>query len=195
MGEGTAAARAEVLAARELLSEELVRLEASTRAAVDFPAKIRRNPVKAAGVAAGVGFVVVGGPRKLFRRAKRVVLGPEEPLPASMLPDEIENALKRMGTDGVKVRGLLEREFADYLRTTEKARRDRSIPDAVMATLVVSARPFVIAAARRLAGQAFSPDAGFQAQVDRILARRAASDAERAEADALREADAEIQGL
>ena len=130
MGEGTAAARAEVLAARELLEEELIRLEASTREAVDIPAKIKRNPVKAAGVAAGVGFVAVGGPRKLFRRAKRAVMGPEEPLPASMLPDEIEKALKRMGGDGVKVRGLLEREFADYLRTTEKARRDRSIPDA-----------------------------------------------------------------
>ena len=196
MGEGTAAARAQVLAAREALDEELVRLEASARAAVDVPAKVRRNPVKAAGVAAGVGFMAVGGPRKLFRRAKRVVLGPEEPLPEQMLPDEIEKSLKRMGKDGVRVRGLLEREFADYLRTTEKARRDRSIPDAVTATLVVAARPFIIAAARRLAGQAFSPDAPtIQAQVDRIRARRATSDAERAEADALAEADAEIQGI
>ena len=196
MGEGTAAARAQVLAAREALDEELVRLEASARAAVDVPAKVRRNPVKAAGVAAGVGFMAVGGPRKLFRRAKRVVLGPEEPLPEQMLPDEIEKSLKRMGKDGVRVRGLLEREFADYLRTTEKARRDRSIPDAVTATLVVAARPFIIAAARRLAGQVFSPDAPtIQAQVDRIRARRSTSDAERAEADALAEADAEIQGI
>ena len=113
MGEGTAAARAEVLAARAALDEELVRLEASARAAVDIPAKVRRNPVKAAGVAAGVGFVAVGGPRKLFRRAKRAVMGPEEPLPERMLPEEIEKALKRMGGDGAKVRGLLEREFAD----------------------------------------------------------------------------------
>jgi len=196
VGEGTAAARAQVLAAREALDEELVRLEASARAAVDVPAKVRRNPVKAAGVAAGVGFMAVGGPRKLFRRAKRVVLGPEEPLPEQMLPDEIEKSLKRMGKDGVRVRGLLEREFADYLRTTEKARRDRSIPDAVTATLVVAARPFIIAAARRLAGQVFSPDAPtIQAQVDRIRARRSTSDAERAEADALAEADAEIQGI
>jgi hypothetical protein len=196
VGEGTAAARAEDLAAREVLEDELVRLEAATRAAVDVPAKIRRNPVKAAGVAASVGFVAVGGPRRLFRRAKRAMLGPEEPLPQTMLPDEIEKALKRMGKDGVRVRGLLEREFADYLRTTEKARRDRSIPDAVTATLIVAARPFIIAAARRVAGQAFSPDAPtFQAQVDRIRARRATADAERAEADALAEADAEIQGL
>lgn len=196
MGEGTAAARAEVLAAREVLEDELVRLEASARAAVDIKAKVRRNPAKVAGVAAGVGFLAVGGPRRVFRGAKRALFGPEEPLPKAMLPDEIEAALKRMGKDGVKVRGLLEREFADYLRTTEKARRDRSIPDALTATLIVSARPFLLAAARRLAAQAFSPDAaGFQAQLDRIRARRMTAAAERAEAEALAEADAEIQGI
>ena len=178
MGEGTSAARAEVLAARELVEEELVRLEASARAAVDFPAKIRRNPVKAAGVAAGVGFVAVGGPRRLFRRAKRAVLGPEEPLPEQMLPEEIEKSLKRLGTDGVRVRGLLEREFADYLRTTEKARKSRDLPTAVTATLISAVQPVVFEAARRLASRALNPDAAtFQEQVERIRARRSAADA------------------
>jgi heptaprenylglyceryl phosphate synthase len=173
VGEGTAAARAEVLAARQAFDEELIRLEASARAAADIPAKVRRNPVKAAGLAAATGFVVVGGPRKLFRRAKRAVTGPEEPLPEQMLPEEIEKALKRMGTDGVKVRGLLEREFADYLKTTERVRRNRELPVAVTATLVTAARPFVLQAARRFAAQAFNPDAGsFQDQVARIRARR-----------------------
>ena len=191
-----AQARKELLEARGALEEELDGLTDATRSALDIPAKVRRNPVKAAGVAAGVGFVAVGGPRRLLRRAKRAVMGPEEPLPETMLPDEIEKALKRMGKDGVRVRGLLEREFADYLRTTEKARRDRSIPDAVTASLIVASRPFIIAAARRLAGQAFSPDApGFQAQVDRIRARRATADAERAEADALAEAEADVTGI
>jgi len=175
VGEGTAAARAEVVAARAALEEELVRLEASARAAVDIPAKVRRHPVRAASVAAGVGFVAVGGPRRLFRRAKRAVMGPEEPLPEQMLPEEIEKALKRMGTDGRKVRGLLEREFADYLKTTESVRRRRELPVAVTATLITAARPFVLQAARRLASQAFSPDAGgFQDQVERIRARRSA---------------------
>jgi hypothetical protein len=178
VGEGTSAARAEVLAARELVEEELVRLEASARAAVDFPAKIRRNPVKAAGVAAGVGFVAVGGPRRLFRRAKRAVLGPEEPLPEQMLPEEIEKSLKRLGTDGVRVRGLLEREFADYLRTTEKARKSRDLPTAVTATLISAVQPVVFEAARRLASRALNPDAAtFQEQVERIRARRSAADA------------------
>jgi hypothetical protein len=200
VGEGTAAARAEVLAAREVLEDELVRLEAATRAAVDIPAKVRRNPVKTAGIAAGVGFVAVGGPRRLIRRAKRAVLGPEEPLPETMLPDEIEKALKRLGSDGVRVRGLLEREFADYLKTTERQRKSRELPVAVTAALVTAARPFILLAARRLVNQAFSPGAeSFQDQLDKIRERRTLAQAEaeaaRAEADALAEADAEIQGL
>ena len=44
MGARTDAARAEVLAAREGLDEELVRLEASGRAAVDIPARLKREP-------------------------------------------------------------------------------------------------------------------------------------------------------
>ena len=48
-------------------------------------------------------------------------------VPKSMLPDEIEKSLKRMGGDGAKVRGLLEREFADYLRKTEQDRRSRDL--------------------------------------------------------------------
>ena len=44
VGEGTIAARADVLAARDALDGELDRLEASARAAVDIPAKVKRNP-------------------------------------------------------------------------------------------------------------------------------------------------------
>jgi hypothetical protein len=176
VGEGTAAARAEVLAARQAFDEELVRLEASARAAADIPAKVRRNPVKAAGVAAGVGFVAVGGPRKLFRRAKRAVMGPEEPLPDQMLPEEIEKALKRMGGDGARVRGLLEREFATYLRKSENERRSRDLS----ATLVGLARDFFRLAAlrygRQVIEQVMDPDpTALQSQVARIRARRAAA--------------------
>jgi hypothetical protein len=176
VGEGTAAARAEVLAARAALDEELIRLQASARASVDIPAKVRANPVKAAGIAAGVGFVAVGGPRRLFRRAKTAVLGPEEPLPESMLPEEIEKALKRMGGDGARVRGLLEREFADYLRQSEKERRSRDF-GTVMAGLL---RDFVRLAAlrygRQVIEQVMDPNpTAFQQEVQRIRARRAAA--------------------
>jgi hypothetical protein len=179
VGEGTSAARAEVLAARAQLEEELIRLEASARAAIDIPAKVRKNPVKAAGLAAGVGFVAVGGPRRVFRRAKRAVLGPEEPLPDQMLPDEIEKALKRMGGDGARVRGLLEREFADYLRTNEKERRSRDFG----AVVVGLARDFVRLAAlrygRQVIEQVMDPNpTAFEAQLQRVRARRSAGQVE-----------------
>ncbi len=166
MGEGTSAARAEVLvaraqvlAAREALDEELVRLEASARAAVDIPAKIKRNPGKAAGFAAGAGFLAIGGPKRVFRRAKQAVRGPEEPLPTSMLPKEIDAALGSLGTDGERVRGVIEREFARYLKATEPARRSRNLGGAFTVVSVAFLRPLVLRYSKHLAEQIFSTDA------------------------------------
>lgn len=178
MGEGTSAARAEVLvaraqvlAAREALGEELVRLEASARAAVDVKAKIKRNPVKAAGLAAGAGFLVIGGPKRVLRRAKRAVMGPEEPLPTSMLPKEIDAALGSLGTDGERVRGVIEREFASYLKATEPARRSRNLGGAFMVVSVAVLRPLVLRYSRHLADQIVSTDA--KQYEDRLQAVRA----------------------
>ncbi|TMC65847.1 MAG: hypothetical protein E6J17_01500, partial [Chloroflexi bacterium] len=81
MGARTDAARAQVVAARAELADEVTRLEAAGRSAVDVPARIRRAPAKTAGVAAGAAFLLVGGPQRLFRRVKRAVVGPEQELP------------------------------------------------------------------------------------------------------------------
>ena len=91
------AARDEVLAARQGLEGEVVRLEASARAAVDIPARLRREPAKVLGAAGGAAFLLLGGPKRLFRRARRAVLGPDADLPKSMLPDEVEKTLKKLG--------------------------------------------------------------------------------------------------
>jgi hypothetical protein len=116
------AARERVLAARTELATEVERLQTSARAAVDIPAKVRRSPAKAAAVVGGVGFVALGGPRRLFRRVKSAIVGPDQPLPESMLPEEVEKTLRRLGTDGERVRGTLERDFADYLKVSQKRR-------------------------------------------------------------------------
>jgi hypothetical protein len=100
-------------------------LEASARAAVDIPAKIRRSPAKAAAIAGGVGFLALKGPQRVFRAAKRTVRGPDKPLPKSMLPDEIDRALRRLGPDGDRVRGTIERDFAAYVEKAERQRHDR----------------------------------------------------------------------
>jgi hypothetical protein len=172
VGEGSDSARAGVLAARATLDGELERLEASARAAVDIPAKVRRNPVKSAGIAAGAGFLLVGGPRRLFRGARRVVLGPPEPLPRSMLPKEIDRALKELGGDGDKVRGTIEREFANYLEQTAPARKERDLGAVAAILLSALARPLIARFGRQLIDQLFATDpAAFQAQLAKVRER------------------------
>jgi hypothetical protein len=175
VGARTSAARAEVLAAREALSDEVDRLEASGRAAVDIPAKVRKKPAQTAGLAAGAAFLVVGGPGRVFRRAKRAVVGPEEPLPKSMLPPEVDKRLRKMGTDGEKIRGTIEREFAEYLEA-HQGERDKRDLGAVLALLISGiSRPLMQQASRRMAGRLFASDSDtFENAVMRIRARREA---------------------
>jgi hypothetical protein len=172
VGAETDAARAEVLASREALLSEVQRLEASARAAVDIPGKIRRAPAKTAGLAAGTAFVVLGGPQRLFRRARRVVLGPKADLPKSMLPDEVEKAVRKLGDDGDRVRATLEREFAKYLEDRSKLRKQTEV--AALATVVAAnlLKPLSSRFGRQLAQQLFSPDsAGFDEAVAKVRAR------------------------
>jgi hypothetical protein len=111
----TDAARAEVLAAREAFAAEYEQLGPATRTALDVPAKVRKAPVQSAALAGGAAFLLLGGPRRVFGRMKRIVRGEPTPLPQSMLPGEVELAVRAMGTDGDRVRGALERSFAEYL--------------------------------------------------------------------------------
>ena len=67
-----------------------------------------------------------------------MVRGPSKPLPKSMLPDEIEKSLRALGSDGDKVRGALERDFAKYAK---QAARDRTASRNVL--LFAVARPLL----------------------------------------------------
>jgi hypothetical protein len=166
----TDAARDRVLAARASLGEELEVLEASARTAVDIPAKIRRHPARAAAVAGGTGFLVVGGPGRVFRAAKRAVRGPDAELPHTMLPDEIEKSLRKLGSDGDKVRGTLERDFADYAAKAQKERaRWRTL------LFVSIARPLIVRGSKAAVDWVFrADDDGFQARLAQIRGRTAA---------------------
>jgi hypothetical protein len=174
------AARDRVLAARADLGEELDRFEASARAAVDIPARVRENPAKAAAVVGGVGFLALKGPQRLFGAAKRVVRGKPEPLPESMLPDEIEKTLRKLGSDGDKVRGALERDFAEY------AKRSQAKRESARNLLILAAvQPLVRRGSRVVADVLFTPDA--KNFGDRLAEIRARVDQRRAEAS-----DAEV---
>lgn len=180
MATETDAARDRVLASRAALGEELDALEASVRAAIDIPAKVRRSPAKAAAVAGSAGFLVLGGPGRLFRRARRAVFGPTAGLPKSMLPKEVEKTLRQLGDDGDKVRGAIERDFADYAR--QAARENPPLSSTLAASV---ARP-LIRRGIKAAGEWFlrTDDEGFSARLaevreraaDEIGKRRAAGD-------------------
>jgi hypothetical protein len=178
VGEGTVAARAEVLAARAALDGELERLEASARAAVDIKAKVRRSPAKTAGLAAGAGFLLLGGPVKVLRGARNAIFGKPDPLPRSMLPKEIDKALGELGDDGKRVRGTIEREFAAYLKEKAPERKERDL-NAVAAGLLASVgKPIVQRYGKQLVEQLFSPDGpDFASQLEKVKARRAADHA------------------
>lgn len=176
MGEGTNAARAQVLAARGTAGDELDRLEASGRAAVDIKAKVRRNPVRTAGLAAGAGFLLVGGPAKALRGARNAIFGKPDPLPKSMLPKEVDKALKELGTDGARVRGTLEREFAGYLKAHGPERKSRDLNGVIALMLASVGKPVVDRYGRQLVEQLLNPDGPTLAdQLEKVKARRAAA--------------------
>lgn len=158
MGARTDAARSEVLAARAGLEEELVRLEAAGRAAVDIPARLRREPAKLLGAAGGAAFLLLGGPKRLFKGARRAIFGPNAELPKSMLPPEVEKTLKKLGPDGEKVRGTLEREFADYLDEKAPQRKERDLGATVAVLLGGAFKPVVTRLGKQLAERALDPD-------------------------------------
>jgi hypothetical protein len=156
--ERLAAREAEVVAAREGLEDEVVRLEASARAAVDIPARLRRAPMKVGGAAAGAAFLLLGGPRRMLRRTRRAIFGRDADLPKSMLPDEVEKTLKRLGSDGDRVRGTLEREFARYLDKTAPERRERDLVGVASGLLQNLLKPSSVRVGRQLAERLLDPD-------------------------------------
>ena len=189
MGTRTDAALAQVVAARADLGEQVDRLEAAGRAAVDVPAKVRANPAKAAGIAAGGAFLAVGGPKRLFRRAKRAITGKEEELPSDLLPKDVEKALRKIGSDGSKVRGTLERDFAKYLDERAKERKKEGITAALTAVALSALRPIAIKGGRQVAERMLDPNGpGFAEQLDKIRARRAAPDSSTAGSGAPKDA-------
>jgi hypothetical protein len=173
VGTRTDAALAQVVAARADLDAELDRLEAAGRAAVDIPAKVRNEPVKAAGVAAGAAFLALGGPKRLFRRVKTAIRGEEDPLPSELLPDEVNKVLKKLGSDGKKVQVTLDKEFAKYLDDRSKERKKEGILAGVVALGTTALRPVAMRTGRQLVERMMNPDGpSFEEQMRRIRDRR-----------------------
>jgi hypothetical protein len=115
MADSTAEARQELEQARRRTEAELDELGAATRSALDIPAKVRRNPLKTAGLAGGAVFLAVGGPKRLMRATERRVFSGRRERLESVLPKDVARAVDRLGGDAEKVRANLERDFMHYL--------------------------------------------------------------------------------
>jgi hypothetical protein len=112
-----AEARKGIEAARKGVETELDNLGSAARAAVDIPAKIRRNPVPTVGVASGAAFLLLGGPKRVARGIEKRLFPKRYARPPRVLPKHITEALDRLPEeDRELVRAHLERDFTKYLK-------------------------------------------------------------------------------
>ncbi len=131
MADATAEAREAVVRARRRAEEELDQLGASTRAALDIPAKIKRHPLETVGAAGGAAFLLLGGPRRVAKAAERRFFPERANRPPRLLPKDVDRALRNVPPDErERVEAHLERDFATYLRkehTREPANARQSV--------------------------------------------------------------------
>jgi hypothetical protein len=184
MAQSSEEARQEVIHARRALAAEVDDLGTATRAALDIPAKVRRNPLRTAGIAGGAAFLAVGGPKRVLKAVERRVAPTRRQRLESILPKDIARTVDRIGGNAEAVRGQLERDFRDYLdrrhpEDTPNARRS------LWRTYDIMVGSLGTLAARQLAKKLF------EAPSDR--ARAAAEEAEE-QAESARDAAAVSRG-
>jgi hypothetical protein len=75
-----------------------------------------------------------------------------------MLPPEVEKTLKKLGPDGEKVRGTLEREFANYLEEKAPQRKERDLGATAAVLLGGAFKPVITRLGKQLAERALDPD-------------------------------------
>jgi hypothetical protein len=117
MATPTEESRRQVIRAREDLGDGLDDLTLAFRSAIDIPAKIRKNPLQTAGLAAGAGFLAVGGPKKVIRAAVHRIRPSTRRPHEGLLPNDIDKVVKRKGgARSDEIETALENDFADYLK-------------------------------------------------------------------------------
>ena len=116
MAQTSAEARQEVEAARQQVATELNQLGRSTRAALDIPAKVRRNPVRTVGVAGGAAFLLLGGPKRAAKAVEARLFPRRAEQRDRALPKNVRQTLTRIEPEErERVEAHLERDFVAYL--------------------------------------------------------------------------------
>jgi hypothetical protein len=98
-----AAQLAEVDASKAAFFGDLEESEARVRASLDVKSSLRRQPVQIAGLAAGTGFVLLGGPGRAWKLIRNRVIPRSTRSP---LPSALDGVLRSMGDDGTAAQEL-----------------------------------------------------------------------------------------
>jgi len=156
MADATADARQEVVKARRNVENELDQLASSTRAALDFPAKVRRHPVETVGVATGAAFLLLGGPRRVAKAAERRFFPERATRPPKLLPKDMDRAMQNLPREQREyVAAHLEKDFARYLRK-EHAQEPANARQSIWKTYDLLVGIVGAAAARELVKKLFA---------------------------------------
>ena len=156
-----ARAHQELLAARRGLATEIDGFTSSTKAALDIPAKVRREPLKAAALAGGAGFLLLGGPKKALRAVGRALPSRKRDPYAGLLPDEVEKVLRDTGL--AKIRASARRSTATSRSTCGARAAPISCPTPARrcgAPTTRSSGPLGTVGARKLVEKLFAADLG-----------------------------------
>ncbi|MDQ3937136.1 MAG: hypothetical protein M3253_00475, partial [Chloroflexota bacterium] len=136
---------------------ELGDLGDAVRGAVDIPAKIRRNPVKTVGLASGAAFLVLGGPKRVLKRAEKRRF-PRRKV-RRLVPEEIEDAVRHLPEEEQEqVMAHIERDFKTYLERAH-VREQPSARRSFWGTYDTIVAILGAAAARELVKRLFEPPA------------------------------------
>ncbi|MEX2548496.1 MAG: hypothetical protein WD830_12035 [Chloroflexota bacterium] len=155
MAQSAAEARQEVENARRGVEKELDSLGTATRAAIDIPAKVRRNPVRTVGLATGAAFLFLGGPKRVAKAAEARFFPRRVEKRDRALPKDVQATLARLEPeDREKVEAHLERDFAAYLNR-EHPKEPANARQSVWKTYDLLLGVVGLAAAREMAKKLF----------------------------------------
>ena len=122
MAQSSAEARQEVENARKGVETELDNLTSATREALDIPAKVKRNPVRTAGLAGGAAFLLLGGPKRVARATEKRFFPKRVYERDRALPKNVQATMNKLDPEQRElVEAHLERDFAAYLNKEHPA--------------------------------------------------------------------------
>ncbi|MEA2623248.1 MAG: hypothetical protein QOH61_2158 [Chloroflexota bacterium] len=160
MATPTEEARRKVIEAREALGGELDELTSAARSAVDIPAKIRKKPLETVAVAAGAGFLIVGGPKRVLKSAMSRVRPQRRRPHEGLLPKEIDKVVKKKaGPYAPEIEGALEEDFAQYLKKKgEVQKNEPTAGRSLLKTYDAMLAPLGVVVAKQLTDRLFQAD-------------------------------------